>query len=154
MSSSPTSLGTEHVTASTSSRGEFKRRAVMLPDRSSTGSAELSNIVIPCRGVVRLSNVRGMTLHVVHGSAWITQSESCADVSRKAGESFCVDRGGRTLVAACHDAPFTELRLERSHAVTPTLGERLRRTLFPPSATPVGCPAPASQPLLAADRKR
>jgi hypothetical protein len=35
----------------------------MLPDRNSIGSTEPQYIVIPCRGTVRLDNVRGMTLH-------------------------------------------------------------------------------------------
>jgi hypothetical protein len=94
--------------------------------------------------MARLNNVRGMTLHVVRGSVWITQSDSCADVSLDAGESFCVARSGRTLVAACHDAPFTVVRLERPHTVAPTLGERLRRILFPVKATPAD-PTAASQ---------
>src|SRR5207249_4019760 len=72
-----------------------------LPDRASAGRTEPPNIVIPCRGMARLDNVRGITLHVVHGSVWITQSDSCADVSLGVGESFCVTRSGRTLVAAC-----------------------------------------------------
>lgn len=111
----------------------------------SIGSMEPPDIVIPCRGMARLNNVRGMTLHVVHGSVWITQSGSCADVSLEAGESFRVARSGRTLAAACHVAPFTVLRLERPHTVAPTLGERLRRILFPPSATPVGSTAASQQ---------
>jgi len=118
----------------------------MLPDRNSIGSTEPRNIVIPCRGTVRLDNVSGMTLHVMQGSAWITQSDSCADVSLDAGESFCVAHSGRTLVAACHDAPFTVVKLERPHTVAPTLGERLRRILFPVKARPVD-PAAASQQL-------
>jgi hypothetical protein len=105
--------------------------STMLPDLNAIGSAEPPNIVIPCRGTTRLDDVRGMTLHVVHGSVWITQSGSYADVSLDAGESFCVAHSGRTLVAACHDAPFAEIRLERPHAVAPTLGERLRRILIP-----------------------
>jgi len=118
----------------------------MLPDRDSTGSTAPPSIVIPCRGTVRLDNVRGMTLHVVQGSAWITQSDSCADVSLDAGESFCVAHSGRTLVAACHDAPFTVVKLERPHTVASTLGERLRRILFPVKARPAD-PAAASQQL-------
>jgi hypothetical protein len=107
---------------------------------------EPPDIVIPCRGMARLNNVRGMTLHVVHGSVWITQSGSCADVSLEAGESFRVARSGRTLVAACHDAPFTVVKLERPHTVASTLGERLRRILFPVKARPAD-PAAASQQL-------
>jgi hypothetical protein len=118
----------------------------MLPDRNSTGSTEPQDIVIPCRDTVRLNDVHGMTLHVVQGSAWITQSDSCADVSLDAGESFCVSHSGRTLIAACHDAPLTVVRLERPHAVALTLGERLRGILFPVKATPVG-PTAASQQL-------
>lgn len=114
--------------------------ATMLPDLSLAGSAEAPDIVTPLRGTVRLRNVRGMTLHVVHGSVWVTQSDSRTDVSLGAGESFCVARSGCTLVAACQDAPFTVLRLERPRAIAPSLGERLRRLLFPPSATPVGAP--------------
>ena len=116
----------------------------MLPDRDIIGSTEPPNIVIPCRGTARLNNVRGMTLHVVHGSVWMTQSDSCADVSLGAGESFCVTHSGRTLVAACHDAPFTVVRLERPVAGALTLGERLRRILFPVNATPAD-PTAASQ---------
>jgi len=118
----------------------------MLPDRNAIASTEPLNIVIPCRGMARLDNVRGATLHVVHGSVWITQSDSCADVGLGAGESFCVAHGGRTLIAACHNAPFTVVRLERLHAVAPTLGERLRRVLFPVKATQAD-PAAASQQL-------
>jgi hypothetical protein len=40
MPSSPTSLGREHITTSTSNRGDSKRRAIMLPDRHSIGSTE------------------------------------------------------------------------------------------------------------------
>jgi hypothetical protein len=119
--------------------------STMLPDRNAIGSTEPPNIVIPCRGTARLDYVRGMTLHVVHGSAWITQRDSCADVSLDAGESFCVAHSGRTLVAACHDAPFTVPRLERPRAVAPTLGERLRRILFPAKAAPIASTATASQ---------
>jgi hypothetical protein len=108
----------------------------MLPDQDTPGSTEPPNIVIPCGGMARLDNVRGMTLHVVHGSVWMTQSDSCADVSLGAGESFCVTHGGRTLVTACHDLPFTVVRLERPAAGALALGERLRRILFPVNATP------------------
>ena len=93
------------------------------------------NIVIPCRGTARLDDVRGVTLRVVCGSVWITQSDSREDVSLGAGESFCVTRSGPTLVAACHDAPFSEIALERV-AVAVTLRERLRRILLPVGATP------------------
>jgi len=67
------------------------------------------NIVIPCRGTARLDDVRGVTLRVVRGSVWITQSDSREDVSLDAGESFCITRSGPTLVAACHDAPLSEI---------------------------------------------
>ena len=94
------------------------------------------NIVIPCRGTARLDDVRGVTLRVVCGSVWITQSDSREDVSLDAGESFCITRSGPTLVAACHDAPLSEIALERPIAVALTLRERLRRILLPVGATP------------------
>jgi hypothetical protein len=72
-----------------------------------------------------------MTLHVVQGSVWVTQSDSFEDVSLDAGESFRLTRSGRTLVAACHDAPLTLVTLERHVAVALTWGERLREILFP-----------------------
>jgi hypothetical protein len=101
----------------------------MLADRDITDSTKPPTIVIPCRGMARLDNVRGVTLHVMHGSVWITQSDSREDVSLNTGESFRVTRSGQTLVAACHDVPFTVVMLERPTAVALTLGERLRRIL-------------------------
>ena len=108
----------------------------MLPDQDFMEGTEASNIVIPCRGMARLHNVRGTTLHVTHGSAWITQSDSGEDVSLDTGESFCVTCNRRTLVAACHDAPFTRVALERPAAIALTLGERLRWMLFRVNAMP------------------
>jgi hypothetical protein len=112
-----------------------KRRATMLPDQE--------NIVIPCRGSARLDDVLGVTLRVMRGSVWITQSDSREDVSLDAGESFCVTRSGPTLVAACHDAPFSEIALERPVAVALTLRERLRRILLPVTPTPSNPTAPS-----------
>jgi hypothetical protein len=120
-----------------------KRRATMLPARDLVDGTEPPNIVIPCRGTTRLDNVRGMTLRVVRGSVWITQSDSRDDVSLDAGESFLVTRDGPTLIAACHDAPFSEMALERPVAVALTLRERLRRILLPVTPTPSNPTAPS-----------
>jgi hypothetical protein len=103
----------------------------MLTDLDFVDSAQLPEIVIPRRGMAHLDNVRGMTLHVVHGSAWITQSDSRVDVSLSVGESFCLTRNGRTLIAACHHAPFTVLTLEPGVAVPLSWVERLHRLLLP-----------------------
>jgi hypothetical protein len=103
----------------------------MLADLDFVDSAQLPEIVIPRRGMAHLDDVRGMTLRVVQGSAWITQSDSRIDVSLAAGESFCLTRNGRTLIAACHHAPFTVLTLEPGVAVPPSWRERLRRLLSP-----------------------
>ena len=120
-------------------------QSAMLADQDFVAGTEPRDIVIPCRGMARLNNVRGMTLRVMHGSAWITQSDSVVDVSLEAGESFCVTRSGRTLVAACHNAPFTVVVLEQPVAVPLTLGQRLRRLLFALNATPSNT-APSKQP--------
>lgn len=116
----------------------------MLPDRDLTEGTEPPNMVIPCRGIARLDNVRGVTLHVMRGSVWITQSDGREDVSLNPGESFCVTRNGRTLVAACHDVPFTVVMLQQPAAVALTLGERLRRIIFRLNAT-LSNPATPSQ---------
>ena len=99
----------------------------MLANLDLIDCTEPPNITVPRGGMVRLDNVGGMKLRVMHGSVWVTQDGSSEDVSLSAGESFCITRSGRTLVNACEYAPLTLVMLEPPvAAIEPKVSDRLR----------------------------
>ena len=53
------------------------------------------------RGLEPLEDARGVRVHVVHGSVWLTQAGCIDDVILRVGESYQICRNGLTLVSAC-----------------------------------------------------
>ena len=84
---------------------------------------ELSSIGITRKNAARITNGRGMRLHVETGAVWITQDRSMDDVCLTAGESCCIEHDGLTLISALR-VPFALVTMEPSIPVTPTMGER------------------------------
>lgn len=51
-------------------------------------------------GVLGIDDGRGLRLRVAAGSVWLTQQDDSRDVVLREGESFVIDRPGRTVVQA------------------------------------------------------
>lgn len=98
--------------------------------------SELSSIGVTRGGVARIENGRGTVLRVETGSVWVTQEDSRKDVLLQAGESFCIERDGLTLLSTCGGVPFALVAIEPSISVTPTLAERFRTFWAPLRAMP------------------
>lgn len=79
--------------------------------RSPVELAELSSIGLTRRSVARLSNGRGKRVRVESGTAWLTQADCNDDVILRAGESFCIERDGATLISALN-VPFALVTIE------------------------------------------
>jgi hypothetical protein len=92
--------------------------------RSAAEYTEMTSIGIARGKLARIHNGRGVLLSVQYGAVWITQSGSIDDVCLDAGESFCIDRNGLTLVSACGRAPLTLLTLEPPIRITPSVAKR------------------------------
>jgi hypothetical protein len=84
----------------------------------------LSGICVGARQPARIKNGRGLELRVEVGSIWITQEHCTEDVYVRAGDSYCIERDGLTLVSAVKGT-FAMVALDPSIPVTPTLAERL-----------------------------
>ena len=84
-----------------------------------TELADMIRIGIVNGDVARIQNGRGVMLSVQHGTVWITQTDSVADVFLNAGESFCLDRDGRTLVSRCGPEPLALVTLASSGPTAP-----------------------------------
>ena len=59
-------------------------------------------------GLLGIDDGRGLRLRVASGAVWLTQQDDGRDVVLLEGESFLIDRPGRTVVQALDPA---ELRL-------------------------------------------
>ncbi|MGE0355433.1 MAG: DUF2917 domain-containing protein [Burkholderiales bacterium] len=68
-------------------------------------------------GLLSIDDGRGLRLRVAAGSIWLTQQGDGRDVVLRDGESFAIDRGGRTVVQALDPA---ELRLDPAGASRPS----------------------------------
>lgn len=100
--------------------------------------AELTSIGITPKKLARIKNGRGMRLRVETGAVWITQDRNQNDVCLSAGESYCIERDGMTLISALK-TPFALVAIEPSVPVAPTLGERLWKFwegLYAPESRP------------------
>ena len=53
---------------------------------------------------VSLDDVRGATLRITRGTVWITQEQEPRDVVLRGGDTWIVERDGRTVVEAQADA--------------------------------------------------
>ena len=84
-----------------------------------TELADMIRIGIVNGDVARIQNGRGVMLSVQHGTVWITQTDSVADVFLNAGESFRLDRDGRTLVSRCGPEPLALVTLASSSRTAP-----------------------------------
>jgi hypothetical protein len=60
----------------------------------------------------------------------IDQSGGGKDISLEAGQSFCIERDGATLVTAVHRAPFALIRIEPPVAGQGPLRERFAARLW------------------------
>jgi hypothetical protein len=65
-------------------------------------------------GLLGIDDGRGLRLKVAAGTVWLTQQNDRRDVVLRAGESFVIDRPGRTVVQALDR---TELRLNAAAAL-------------------------------------
>jgi Protein of unknown function (DUF2917) len=72
-------------------------------------------------GLLGIDDGRGLRLRVASGAVWLTQQDDGRDVVLREGESFVIDRPGRTVVQAFGPA---ELALNAAandcHYSTPT----------------------------------
>jgi hypothetical protein len=66
-------------------------------------------------GLLGIDDGRGLRLRVATGSVWLTQQGDGRDVVLHEGESFVIDRPGRTVVQALDAA---ELRLNAAAEAT------------------------------------
>jgi hypothetical protein len=57
-------------------------------------------IDLASRETVRLPDIRGATLRVTRGTAWITQQNDTQDVVLRAGDTWVVEHDGLTLLEA------------------------------------------------------
>lgn len=55
-------------------------------------------------GLLGIDDGRGLRLRVAAGTVWLTQQDDSRDVVLREGESFVIDRPGRTVVQALDPA--------------------------------------------------
>jgi len=55
-------------------------------------------------GLLGIDDGRGLRLRVASGAVWLTQQDDGRDVVLREGESFVIDRPGRTVVQALDPA--------------------------------------------------
>lgn len=83
--------------------------------------------------LVRMDGAYGTTLRVTRGTLWITMERDIRDILLTAGDSFTIDRGGRTVVEAQGHATVCVLahHLEEVHKRGPraSTGQRLQQWL-------------------------
>lgn len=93
-----------------------------------TRFSELSSVGLPRGTMARLQDARGMRLHVETGTVWITHERSRDDVLVQAGETFCIEHDGTTIVSAL-GRRFALVSIEPPRPVppSPTFLERLDR---------------------------
>ncbi len=72
---------------------------------------ELGSIGLTRGQIARIENGKGMRLRVEAGSVWITEERSADDVCLKAGETYCIDKPGKTLISTLR-APFALVSIE------------------------------------------
>jgi hypothetical protein len=72
-----------------------------------------NSIALTGDGLAQIEDGRGITLRVQTGSVWLTQAGSFRDVLLKAGESFCIESNGTTLLSTFNGARFALVALER-----------------------------------------
>ena len=85
--------------------------------------AELSSIAITAKKIARIENGRGMHLSVETGAVWITEERSKDDMCLKAGESYCIQHDGMTLISTVK-VPFALVTIEPPIPVAASMAER------------------------------
>jgi hypothetical protein len=83
--------------------------------RNVTAYAGLSSIGVTRGTLARIDDGRGMRLHIEHGSVWLTQDGSNKDVFLQPGDSFTIQRNGRTLLSTLKSR-FALIRVEPAAA--------------------------------------
>jgi hypothetical protein len=71
-----------------------------------------TTVCLAREGLLAIDDGRGLHLRVQAGTVWLTQHDDLRDVVLREGESFVIERPGRTLVQAL--AP-SELRLDAAN---------------------------------------
>jgi len=97
-------------------------------------------MTIPTGRIACLHAARGTTVHVRHGSLWITQDGCTQDTFISAGESFTIERNGTTILSACAPWHCAELAIEGRSTARIRLAQRLvgiARMLFVPPTVAV-----------------
>jgi len=87
---------------------------------------ELNSIGLPRGTVARLQDAHGMRLRVETGAVWITYERGQEDVLVQAGETYCVEHDGTTVISAL-GRRFALVSIEPPRPVppSPTFLERL-----------------------------
>ena len=65
---------------------------------------DINPVPLPARSVHCVEDGKGLGITVVNGTVWITQACDRRDVILARGQSFILDRRGRTVVYALKDA--------------------------------------------------
>ena len=68
---------------------------------------EIQPTRLPARSVHPLDNVKGQQITVLGGVVWLTQANDPRDIILGKGQSFVVERSGRTVLFALRDAAVT-----------------------------------------------
>jgi len=65
---------------------------------------DIKPVQIGARTVHKIEDGRGLQVTVLNGAVWVTQAQDPRDVVLARGQSFILDRNGRTVVYALRDA--------------------------------------------------
>jgi hypothetical protein len=65
---------------------------------------DINPMRLPARTVLRLAGAKGLQVTAVSGTVWVTQANDPRDIILTRGQSFILDRKGRTIVFALKDA--------------------------------------------------
>src|SRR5512140_2583470 len=85
---------------------------------------EITRTRLSRNALLVLDDAQGMTVAVDAGVIWLTLDSDPRDVFLRAGERFCIDRSGRTVIMA-HEAASLRVLPRPSSA-----GARMLRAIF------------------------
>jgi hypothetical protein len=99
-----------------------------------SAASRSGSTTLPRHVSISLHDRAGDRIECVAGVLWITQDRDPRDIVLRAGESFRLDRNGRTVVFALADARFALHRAAPGKALAPRLLTALRGWLAPAPA--------------------
>jgi hypothetical protein len=65
---------------------------------------DIKPVQVPAKTVHCIDEGKGLQVTAVKGTLWLTQAQDARDVILTRGQSFIIDRQGRTVVYALNDA--------------------------------------------------